>query len=241
MQITIDLKRDARPKVVLNKLFKYTELQTTFPINMVALTSEGSPQLLNIRQILMEYIGHRQIVIIRRTQHELIEARRAHILEGLLIALRNLDEVIATIRKSPDTETAKTSLMEKFGLSEIQSLAILEMQLKRLAALERQKVEDEYKELQEKIKGYIVLLQDPTAVLGVIHTEIEELISIYGDDRKTKLIKGKIGEFSEEDLVPNDATVITLTATGYIKRLNPTSFRAQSRGGVGTIGLKMKN
>lgn len=241
MQITIDLKRDARPKVVLNKLFKYTELQTTFSINMVALTSEGSPQLLNIRQILMEYIGHRQIVIIRRTQHELIEARnRAHILEGLLIALRNLDEVIATIRNSADSETAKTSLMEKFGLSEIQSLAILEMQLKRLAALERQKVEDEYKELQEKIKGYIVLLQDPTAVLGVIHTEIEELISIYGDDRKTKLIKGKIGEFSEEDLVPNDATVITLTATGYIKRLNPTSFRAQSRGGVGTIGLKMK-
>jgi DNA gyrase subunit A len=241
MQVTIDLKRDARPKVVLNKLFKYTELQTTFPINMVALTSEGSPQLLNVRQILMEYIGHRQIVIVKRAQYELVEARnRAHILEGLLIALRNLDGVIDTIRRSADTDTARNSLMEKFGLSEIQAIAILEMQLKRLAALERQKVEDEYKALQELIKGYIVLLQDPKAILGVIKKEIEELISLYGDERKTKLIKGKIGEFSEEDLVPNDATVITLTATGYVKRLNPSSFRAQTRGGVGTIGLKMK-
>jgi DNA gyrase subunit A len=208
---------------------------------MVALTSEGSPQLLNIRQILMEYIGHRQIVIVKRAQYELVEARnRAHILEGLLIALRNLDEVIETIRRSADTDTARASLMEKFGLSEIQATAILEMQLKRLAALERQKVEDEYKALQELIKGYIVLLQDPKAILGVIHKEIEELISLYGDERKTKLVKGKIGEFSEEDLVPNDATVITLTATGYVKRLNPSSFRAQTRGGVGTIGLKMK-
>lgn len=241
MQITIDLKRDARPKVVLNKLFKYSELQSTFPINMVALTSEGAPQLLNIRQILMEYIAHRQTIVVKRSQYELVEARnRAHILEGLLIALRNLDDVIETIRRSADTDEAKASLMEKFGLSEIQATAILEMQLKRLAALERQKIEDEYKELQEKIKGYITLLLDPKAVLGVVKQETEELISMYGDDRKTKLVKGKVGEFSEEDLVPNEATVITLTATGYIKRLNPTSFRAQSRGGVGTIGLKMK-
>lgn len=241
MQITIDLKRDARPKVVLNKLFKYSELQSTFPINMVALTSEGTPQLLNIRQILLEYIAHRQIIVVKRCQYELVEARnRAHILEGLLIALRNLDDVIETIRRSPDTETAKTALMEKFALSEIQSTAILEMQLKRLAALERQKIEDEYKQLQEKIKEYITLLQHPKAILGVIKKETEELISLYGDERKTKLIKGKVGEFSEEDLVPNDATVITLTATGYVKRLSPTAFRAQSRGGVGSIGLKMK-
>lgn len=241
MQITIDLKRDARPKVVLNKLFKYSELQSTFSINMVALTSEGSPQLLNIRQILMEYIAHRQNMVVRRTQYELVEARnRAHILEGLLIALRNLDEVIETIRRSADTDAAKASLMEKFGLSEIQATAILEMQLKRLAALERQKIEDEYKQIQERIKAYITLLLDPKSILGVIKDETEELISLYGDDRKTQLVKGKIGEFSEEDLVPNEATVITLTATGYIKRLNPTSFRAQSRGGVGTIGLKMK-
>lgn len=241
MQVTIDLKRDARPKVVLNKLFKYSDLQTSFPINMVALTSDGSPQLLNIRQILMEYISHRQTIVVRRTQHELAEAeKRAHILEGLLIALNNLDEVIATIRNSADQETAKSQLMKKFGLSEVQSLAILDMQLKRLAALERQKIEDEYKAIQEKIREYIVLLSAPEKILGVIVEETEHLIQQYGDDRRTKLVKGKVGEFSEEDLVPNEATVITLTETGYIKRLSPSAFRSQSRGGKGSIGLKMK-
>jgi DNA gyrase subunit A len=241
MQITIELKRDARPKVVLNSLFKYSELQTTFPINMVALTSQGSPQLLNIRQILMEYVAHRQNMVVRRSQYELIEARnRAHILEGLLIALNNLDEVIETIRRSPDTDTARTRLMEKFGLSEIQSTAILEMQLKRLAALERQKIEDEYKLIQTTIISLIKLLQNPTGILQVITDEVQELIALYGDERKTKLIKGKVGEFSEEDLVPNEATVITLTASGYVKRLSPTAFRSQSRGGKGSIGLKMK-
>ena len=241
MQITIELKRDARPKVVLNSLFKYSELQTTFPINMVALTSQGTPQLLNIRQILMEYITHRQNIIVRRSQFELVEARsRAHILEGLLIALNNLDEVIETIRRSPDTDTARTRLMEKFGLSEIQSTAILEMQLKRLAALERQKIEDEYKQIQATITALIKLLQNPKKLLEVISNEIQEIITLYGDERKTKLVKGKIGEFSEEDLVPNEATVITLTASGYVKRLSPTAFRSQSRGGKGSIGLKMK-
>ncbi len=241
MQITVELKRDARPKVVLNSLFKYTELQSSFPINMVALTSQGSPQLLNIRQILMEYIAHRQIIIVKRSQHELVEARnRAHILEGLLIALNNLDDVIETIRRSPDTETARARLMEKFGLSEIQATAILEMQLKRLAALERQKIEDEYKEVVKQIKSYISLLKNPGKIVSVIKEEVEELITLYGDERKTKLVKGKIGEFSEEDLVPNETTVITLTETGYVKRMSPSSFRAQSRGGKGTIGLKMK-
>ncbi|MEX0896412.1 MAG: DNA gyrase subunit A [Patescibacteria group bacterium] len=241
MQVTIDLKRDAIPKVVLNKLFKYSELQTSFPINMVALTSEGTPQLLNIRQILLEFIAHRQIIIVRRSQHELVEARnRAHILEGLLIALRNLDDVIETIRRSPDSDTARTKLMEKFGLSEIQATAILDMQLKRLAALERQKIEDEYKTVQAKILEFIALLQNPTRILEVIASETEELITLYGDERKTKLVKSKVGEFSEEDLVPDEPAVITLTATGYIKRLNPSGFRAQSRGGVGSMGLKMK-
>ncbi|MBP7768473.1 DNA gyrase subunit A [Candidatus Woesebacteria bacterium] len=241
MQITIELKRDARPKVVLNSLFKYSELQSTFPINMVALTSQGTPQLLNIRQILMEYVAHRQNMVVRRSQHELVEARsRAHILEGLLIALNNLDDVIETIRRSADTETARTSLMEKFGLSEIQATAILEMQLKRLAALERQKIEDEYKEIQKTIIKLIALLQNPKGILGVISDEVQELIALYGDERKTKLIKGKVGEFSEEDLVPNEATVITLTAGGYVKRMSPSAFRSQSRGGKGSIGLKMK-
>lgn len=241
MQITIELKRDARPKVILNSLFKYSELQTTFPINMVALTSQGAPQLLNIRQILMEYIAHRQIIVVRRSQHELVEARnRAHILEGLLIALNNLDDVIETIRRSADTDTARAALMEKFGLSEIQATAILEMQLKRLAALERKKIEEEYKQIQTMITSLIKLLQNPQGILQVISDETQELITQYGDERKTKLVKGKIGEFSEEDLVPNEATVITLTSSGYVKRMSPSAFRSQSRGGKGSIGLKMK-
>lgn len=241
MQITIELKRDARPKVVLNKLFKYTELQTTFPMNMVALTSEGTPQLMNIKQILLEYIWHRQLVIVRRSQYELNEARdRAHILEGLLIALNNLDDVIETIRKSADTDAAKASLMKKFGLSDAQATAILEMQLKRLAALERQKIEDEYKAIQAAIDTLITLLSSPSKVLKVVSKETKEMIEQYGDERKTKLIKGKVGEFSEEDLIANEPTVITLTQTGYIKRYNPSALRTQQRGGKGSIGITTK-
>lgn len=242
MQITIELKRDARPKVVLNKLFKYSELQTSFPVNMVALNSEGTPQLMNIRQILMEFLSHRQTIIVRRAQHDLVEAgKRAHILEGLLIALKNLDDVIATIRASADSNVAKDALMKRFGLSEIQSLAILDMQLKRLAALERQKIEDEYNAIQATIGDLISLLQDPKRIIKVIADETQGLIVQYGDARRTKLIKGKIGEFSEEDLIPNEPAVITLTETGYIKRLSPSAFRSQSRGGKGSVGLKMKD
>ncbi len=242
LQITIDLKRDAMPKVVLNKLFKYTELQTSFAMNMVALNSEGTPQLMNIKQILREYVAHRQLVVVRRSQFELSEARdRAHILEGLLIALNNLDDVIETIRRSADTETAKAALMSKFGLSEVQAVAILDMQLKRLAALERQKIEDEFKAIKQTIDRLLTLLESPQAILGVITQETEDLITQYGDDRRTKLVKGKAGEFSEEDLVANEETVITLTATGYIKRLSPGQFRSQGRGGKGMTGLKMRD
>lgn len=241
MQITIDLKRDAMPKVVLNKLFKYTELQTSFAVNMVALSSEGRPELMTIKQILREYVGHRQLVVVKRSQFELSEARdRAHILEGLLIALANLDDVIETIRKSADTDTARAALMSKFGLSEVQATAILDMQLKRLAALERQKIEDEYKAIKEQINKLLVLLAEPQRLLDVIANETNELITMYGDERKTKLVKGKVGEFSEEDLVANEATVITMTETGYIKRLNPSAFRSQARGGKGASGVKMK-
>jgi DNA gyrase subunit A len=241
LQVTIDLKRDARPKVVLNKLFKYTDLQTNFSMNMVALNSEGIPQLMNIKQILREYIIHRQLVVTKRSQYELKEARdRAHILEGLLIALNNLDDVIETIRRSPDQETAKNRLMEKFKLSEIQSLAILDMQLKRLAALERQKIEEEYEAIKVRITNLITLLTNPQAILDVVVEETNELIALYGDDRRTRLIKGKIGEFSEADLIPDEATMITLTETGYIKRLSPSAFRSQSRGGKGSVGMKVK-
>ena len=242
MQITIELKRDARPKVVLNKLFKYSELQTSFPMNMVALTSEGTPQLMNIKQMLQEYIVFRQEVIVRRSQFELAEARaRAHILEGLLIALANLDDVIETIRRSPDTEQARAALMKKFTLSEAQANAILEMQLKRLAALERQKIEEEYKQIRAQIDTLLDLIASPKAILGVISKETTEMMELYGDNRKTKLIKGKVGEFSEEDLIANEATVIVLTKTGYIKRYSPSALRAQQRGGKGASGITTKD
>lgn len=241
MQITIELKRDARPKVVLNSLFKYTELQSSFPMNMVALNSEGTPQLMNIKQVLSEFISHRQLVVVRRAQFDLEEARaRAHILEGLLIALDNLDEVIETIRRSADTDAARAALMKKFGLSEPQAIAILDMQLKRLAALERKKIEDEYKMLKELMDKLITLLLSPEAILKLIATETQEMIEQYGDKRLTKLVKGKIGEFSEQDLIANEATVITLTQTGYIKRYSPSALRSQNRGGKGAIGIKTK-
>lgn len=242
LQITIDLKRDARPKVVLNKLFKYSELQTSFSVNMVALNSDGGPQLMNVKQVLFEYITHRQSVVVKRSQYELSDARnRAHILEGLIIALNNLDEVIETIRRSPDSDTARTKLMEKFGLSEIQATAILEMQLKRLAALERQKIEDEYKEIKNTIDKLISLLTSTKKILGVVAKETQEMITLYGDERRTQVVKGKVGEFNEEDLVANEATVITLTESGYIKRLAPSSFRSQARGGKGSVGMKTKD
>ncbi len=241
MQITIELKRDARPRVVLNKLFKYSNLQKTFSMNVVALNSDGTPQLMNIKQILNEYISHRQLVITRRSQYELGKAHdRAHILEGLIIALNNLDEVIETIRNSADTDTAKNSLMEKFGLSEVQSLAILDMQLKRLAALERQKIEDEYEAIKVQIEELLALLQDPQAILRKVSEEMQEMIDIYGDKRKTRLVYGKVGELSEQDLVANEETVITLTEGGYIKRMSPGSFRSQARGGKGAKGLTTK-
>jgi len=241
MQITIELKRDARPKVVLNKLFKYSELQTSFPMNMVALTGEGTPQLMNIKHILLEYIAHRQLVIVKRAQFDLAEAQaRAHILEGLLIALKNLDDVIETIRRSADTDTARASLMSKFKLSELQANAILEMQLKRLAALERQKIEDEYKAIKVTIDQLLTLLSSQKAIDATIASETKEMMELYGDARRTKLIKGKVGEFSEEDLIVNEPTVITLTQTGYIKRYNSDALRSQQRGGKGAIGIKTK-
>ncbi len=240
LQITVELKRNARPKVVLNKLYKFSKLQTSYAMNMVALRSDGTPQLMNIKQVLSEYVRHRRNVIVRRSQYQLRQAReRAHILEGLLIALNNLDEVIKTIRNSADTETAHQQLRKKFGLSDPQATAILEMQLKRLAALERQKIEDEYEEIKIQITKLIKLLTKPKNISKVIIDEIEELISLYGDERQTRLVKNKIGEFNETDLVPNRPAVITLTKHNYIKRLSTRSFRSQARGGKG-VGLKMK-
>lgn len=241
MRIVIELKRDAKPKSVLNNLFKYTEMQVAFPANMVALNSNGVPQVMNLKTVLTEYVHHRQLVICRRSQYELIVAQdRAHILEGLLIALDHLDEVINTIRNSPDADTAKDRLMTRFKLSEIQSIAILDMQLRKLAALERKKIEDEYKAVKDRIDYLVELLSDSTKMLSVLGDEIKELAETYGDERRTQLVKGKIGEFSEEDLVPLEACVITLTESGYIKRLPPSTYRTQRRGGKGVTGMTTK-
>jgi DNA gyrase subunit A len=241
MRVVVDLKRDAKPKSVLNNLFKYTEMQSSFPANMVALNSHGVPQLMNVKTILVEFVKHRQLVIVRRAQFELIAAQdRAHILEGLLIALDHLDEVINTIRNSPDADVAKERLITRFKLSEIQATAILDMQLRKLAALERKKIEDEYATIKARIEDLIKLLSDPKAMLEVIITETKELIKTYGGERRTQVVKPKIGEFSEEDLVPLEACVITMTESGYIKRLPPSTYRTQRRGGKGVTGMATK-
>ncbi len=242
MTVAIDLKKDAKPKSVLNNLYKYTELQTSFPANVVALTSDGTPHLLNLKQILMEYTAHRQNVVVRRSQFELKSAKdRAHILEGLLIALNNIDEVIETIKKSPDTETAKTNLMSKFGLSEIQSVAILDMQLRKLAALERQKIEAEYKILMETIEKLILILKDPKQVLQIIADEVEKLALDYPEKRRTKIVATAPGSLSEEDLIPSEETIVALTKSGYIKRMPLATFKTQKRGGKGVSGMTIKD
>ena len=218
LRIYVELKRDATPKKVLNNLFKQTALQTTFPVNMVALV-DGTPQTLNLKIIFEEYIKHRFIVIRKRTEFELRQAKaRLHILEGLKIAVDHIDAVIATIRGSKDQEDAKQNLMAKFQLSEIQSTAILDMQLRRLAALERQKIEDELRTVRDTIARLEDLLSHGEKILEVIKTEVLQLREKYADPRRTKVYKGKVDEFSEEDLIPNEATVITLTNTGYIKQ-----------------------
>jgi DNA gyrase subunit A len=240
MRVVVDLKRDAKPKAVLNNIYKHTKLQTTFPANFVALV-EGTPHTLNLKQILVEYVKHRQKVIVRRTIFELTEAKkRAHILEGLKIALDNLDAVIKTIRESRTQDDAKTNLIQRFGLSAIQSTAILDMQLRRLAALEREKIEKEYQEIKKLIDSLTAILKDPQRVLDIIVKEITELREKFGDDRKTKIYKNAIGEFSEEDLVAKEEALLMVTKTGYIKRLPVAVYKSQRRGGKGVIGMTTK-
>ena len=240
MQIVIDLTRDAKPKNLLNRLFKYTQMQSTFNVNMVALLN-GEPKLFNLKQLLLEFIRHRHLIVVRRSLFELKKAKeRAHILEGLKIALDNLDEVIATIRKSPDASQAQQNLMRKFGLTEIQAQAILDMQLRRLAALERQKIEDEYRQVLAFIKKVQAILKNPHEIFKIVKVELLEINEKYGDSRKTKVFKSKVGEFSEEDLIPNEPTLISVTESGYIKRLPPNTYHAQRRGGKGIIGMTTK-
>lgn len=240
LRVVVDLKRDGRPKSVLNNLYKHTKLQSTFPANCVALV-DGTPYTVNLKTILVEYVKHRQRVITRRTLFELTSAKkRAHILEGLKIALDNLDAVIKTIRASKTQEDAKANLIQKFSLSEIQSTAILDMQLRRLAALEREKIENEYNELAKLIDELIAILRDPQRVLDIIVKEITALREKFHDPRRTKIYKQKINEISEEDLVPDEETIITLTKTGYIKRVPRATFKSQRRGGKGVLGMATK-
>lgn len=240
MSMVVELKRDARPKNILNQLYKHTSMQMSFNVNMVALV-DGSPQTLTLKQVLTEYIRHRQDVVTKRTQFELEQAKaRAHILEGLKIALDHLDAVIKTIRESADADVAKKNLMSRFKLSEIQAQAILDMQLRRLAALERKKIEDEYKEIMKTIAYLEDLLASPKKILSVIETELKELKEKYGDERRTRVYKQAIGDFSEEDLIPAENVIVTVTETGYIKRSPVDTFRTQARGGKGVSGATLK-
>jgi DNA gyrase subunit A len=236
MSIVIELKRSAQPKKVLNQLYKYTSLQTTFGVQMLALVN-GEPRLLPLKKALQIFLEHRQVVITRRTQFELEKARaRAHILEGLTIALNNLDAVIQTIKESPDADTAKERLMKRFKLSELQAQAILDMQLRRLAALERQKIEDEYKQVKAQIAHFEDLLAHPKMILTLIQDDLRELSDKYGDERRTHIAAEAVENLSESDLVPDEAVLISLTARGYVKRVAATAYRSQGTGGKGVTG-----
>ncbi|KKU91882.1 MAG: gyrase subunit A protein [Microgenomates group bacterium GW2011_GWA1_48_10] len=240
VRVYIELKRDARPQSVLNNLFKHTSLQISYPVNIVALVDQ-TPQTLTLKMILEEYLQHRQNVVRRRSEFELKEAKaRQHILEGLKIAVDHIDEVISIIRKSESADVAKGKLMDRFKLTDIQATAILDMQLRRLAALERQKIEDELAMVRETIAYLEDLLAHPEKILKVIRDELLHLKEKFGDPRRTKVIKGKVGEFSEEDLIANESMIVTVTKTGYIKRLSPASYRAQARGGKGVTGMTTK-
>ncbi|HEY9089154.1 MAG TPA: DNA gyrase subunit A [Anaerolineaceae bacterium] len=240
MSIVIELKRGAQPRQVLNQLYKFTPLQTTFGIIMLALVN-NEPRLLSLKRALQIYIEHRIQVITRRTQFELEKARaRAHILDGLLIALNNLDEVIRTIRESKDADVAKAQLMTRFKLSELQAQAILDMQLRRLAALERQKIEDEHRQVVERIADLEDMLANPRRILAAIQTDMKEITEKYGDDRRTRITAEAHEELREEDLVQDEAVLVTLTQRGYIKRVNTTAYRAQERGGRGVTGQAVK-
>jgi DNA gyrase subunit A len=241
MRMIIELKRDAQPMKVLNNLFKHTAMQQTFGINMLALVEDGMvPRVLTLKRALQEYIAHRQIVITRRTEFELERARkRAHILEGLKKALDIIDQIIATIRKSRTTETARNNLISEYEFSEVQAQAILDMRLARLAALERKKIEDELKEVRAQIKYLEGLLADPNKILGLISDDMARLKESYGGERLTR-IQDFSGELSDEDLIPQHGVLVTLTKRGDVKRINEDVYRTQHRGGKGITGVTMR-
>jgi len=240
MSILIELKRGAQPKKVLNQLYKFTSLQSTFGVQMLALV-DGEPRTLPLKRALQIFIEHRQTVIVRRSNFDLAKARaRLHILDGYLIALANLDAVIKTIKESKDADVAKTNLVKRFKLSELQAQAILDMQLRRLAALERQKIEDEHKQVTEQIAYLEDLLAHPKKILALIQTDLKEVAEKYGDDRRTRIAAEAKEELTEEDLVQDEAVLISLTERGYVKRVAAAAFRLQGRGGRGVMGHTTK-
>lgn len=240
MRVVIELKRDAIAKKVQNRLYKYSQLQNTFNTNTVALI-DGEPKLMTLKMILEEFIKHRQQVVVKRTLFFLKKVKaREHILLGLKIALDNLDAVIKLIRGSKDVETAKNGLMNKFKLTEIQAQAILDMQLRRLAALERQKIEDELKEIVQTISDFEALLASPQKIISTVKKELLELKKRYGDERRTKVIKSKLGQLSDTDLIADERCIVTISKGGYIKRMKEEVYKRQGRGGKGVKGQELK-
>src|SRR3954454_18085600 len=242
MRIQIELKRDAVPQVALNKLFKHTPLQSTFGVNTVALVN-GVPRTLSLLEVLTHYLDFQREIVTRRSKHELRQLeKRTHILEGYLKALDNLDAVIALIRAAADTEAAKTGLMESFDLSELQAQAILDLRLRALTGLERKRVEDEFADLQERIGELRTILGDPARIYGVVREELLEIKEAYGrnDDRRTEIVAAE-GELNLEDMIAEEDMVIAITRSGYIKRLPVTAYREQRRGGIGVMGMDLKD
>lgn len=237
VRIVVELKQNAVPQKIMNQLWKHTDLQKDYHLNMVALAEGLKPETMSIKDVLASFVEHRQQVVARRAKYDLERAKeRAHILEGLSKALDDIDKVIATIKRSADRDDAKANLIKKFKLTDIQAAAILEMRLQTLAALERKKIEDELKEKRALIKELTELLGSPKKILGVIRQELDEIKNNYGDERRTKVVAGKLRELATEDLIPQEEAVITMSSDGYIKRIPPTTFRSQKRGGKGLIG-----
>lgn len=241
VRVVVDLKKDSYPKKILNQLYNLTDLQTTFHFNMLALVDGLQPRILNLKNILEEFIKHRQVMIRRRTEYDLEKTKeRAHILEGLKMALDKIDQVIKTIRASKDKDEAKEELIKKFKFSDRQATAILEMRLQQLANLERQKIEDELKDKKALIKEFESILASEAKILGIVKKETEEIKEKYGEERRTSIVAHGVKEFTTEDLIPNEPTIVMTTTDGYIKRLPPDTFRQQSRGGKGVIGVTTK-
>jgi len=240
IRIVIELKSGAQPQTILNKLYKHTQLEDTFHYNMVALV-EGIPQTLSLKSILQEYVKHRAEVIRRRTAYDLSKAQdREHILLGLKKALDHIDKIIKLIRAAKDVPTAHASLMKEFKFSEIQAQAILDMRLQKLAGLERKKIEDELAEIQKLIKELQAILKSKERMMKIVKDDLLEIAEKYGDDRRTKIVKGGVKQMSQEDLIPDEESVLVLTQGGYVKRTNPEEYRTQKRGGVGVIDLNTK-